>query len=68
MFLAQISVVWMKSATFLSALAKEVFFCSAKQNLNYPFFSPFKKEVYATPSSKFGMRTASLVESFYKLC
>ena len=56
---AQISVTRIKSAAFLKALARVVSFCSAKENLNHPLFRSFRKEVYATPSSKSGIKTTS---------
>jgi len=49
----------MKSVAFLKALDKDVSFCSARKNLNLPFFNPFKKEVYATPSSNLFIRAAA---------
>jgi len=55
----QISVAWMKSAAFLRASASIVSFCSAKENLKRPLLRSFKKEVYATPSSKLIFNTAS---------
>jgi len=55
----QISVAQMKSAAFLRASASIFSFCSAKENLKRPLLRPFKKQVYATPSSKSGISTAS---------
>lgn len=59
MFLAHVSVAQMKSAAFLKALTMKVSFCSARENLNRPFFSPFRKEVYITPSSRLGIRATT---------
>ena len=59
MFSTHISVARMKSVAFLRTSAKEVSFYSAKENLNRSFFNLFRKEVYATPSSRSGIRTAS---------
>jgi len=58
-FSAQISVAWMNSAAFLKASINVVSFCSAKENLKHSLFKPFRKEVYATPSSRSGIRIAS---------
>jgi len=55
----QISVAQMKFAAFRRALANVVSFCSAKANLKQPLLRPFKKDVYATPSSKLWISTAS---------
>jgi len=56
---AQISMARMKSAAFLRASANVISFYSAKVNLNRPLFRPLKKEVYATPSSRSRINTAS---------
>jgi len=49
----------MKSVAFFRVSAKEVSFCSTKENLNHPFFKPLRKEVHATPSFRSGIRMAS---------
>jgi len=49
----------MKSAVFLGASAIVVSFCSAKENLMHSLFKPFRNQVYATPSSRLGIKTAS---------
>lgn len=59
MFSAQISVAQMKFAAFLKASTKEVSFSLARENLNHSFFNQFRKEVYATPSSRSGIKTTS---------
>jgi len=56
---AQISMARMKSAAFLRASPNVVSFYLAKENLKLPLLKPFKKEVYATPSSRSRISTAS---------
>jgi len=58
-FSVQIVVARMNSATFLKALANEVSFCVARENFNRSLFSSFRKEVYATPSSRSQIKTVS---------
>jgi len=54
--LAQISVAQMKSAAFLKALTNVVSFFLAKENLKHLLLRPFRKEVYAIPSSRSGIQ------------
>jgi len=54
----QISVIQIKSVAFLRASARVFSFCSAKEDLNRQLFRLFMREVYATPYSKSGIKTA----------
>jgi len=56
---AQISVARMKSTAFLRASTSVFSFYFAKENLKRPLLRPFKKEVYATPSSRSKTNIAS---------